>query len=168
MPFQPPVSLIIPNYNGAKLLKENLPTVLEALSQYAGGGQLIVVDDGSTDESLEVLKTAFSGVECVIHPENRGFSEAIHSGVEAAKNEFLILLNSDVQPEPDFIAPLISRLQHADVFAVQSAIRVDQARPHPYCLSRYAFRLGALKRLPTPDLGLEVGCASMPRVGRWP
>ncbi|MEN9680769.1 MAG: hypothetical protein RLZZ627_662 [Pseudomonadota bacterium] len=155
MPFQPPVTLIIPNYNGAKLLRENLPTVLTALSAYAGGGQLIVVDDGSKDESLEVLKTEFSDIECVIHPENRGFSEAIHSGVKAATNEVLILLNSDVQPEPDFIAPLVARLQQADVFAVQSAIRVDQPEPHPYCLSRYVFRLGALKRLPTPDLGRE-------------
>lgn len=155
MPVQPPVSLIIPNYNGAKLLRENLPTVIAALSAYTGGGELIVVDDGSSDQSLEVLNTEFPEVQCVVHPENRGFSEAIHSGVQAATHEFLILLNSDVQPEPDFIAPLVARLQHTDVFAVQSAIRVDQPEPHPYCLSRYVFRLGALKRLPTPDLGRE-------------
>lgn len=155
MSFQPPVSLIIPNFNGAKLLKENLPTVQAALLAYPGGGRLIVVDDGSSDESLEVLRTLFPDVECVVHPENRGFSEAIHSGVQAATDEVLILLNSDVQPEPDFIAPLVARLQDDHVFAVQSAIRVDQPETHPYCLSRYAFRLGALKRLPTPDLGRE-------------
>lgn len=155
MSIQPPISLIIPNFNGAKLLRENLPTVHVALSAYSGGGQLIVVDDGSTDESLEVLKQEFPDVHCVVHPENRGFSEAIYSGVKAAAEEILILLNSDVQPEPDFIAPLVARLQDANVFAVQSAIRVDQPEPHPYCLSRYVFRFGALKRLPTPDLGLE-------------
>ncbi|MEY4683681.1 MAG: hypothetical protein RLZ25_140 [Pseudomonadota bacterium] len=155
MSIHPPVSLIIPNYNGAKLLRENLPTVRAALLAYPGGGQLIVVDDGSHDESLEVLKNEFLDVQCVTHTENRGFSEAIHSGVQAATNEVLILLNSDVQPEPDFIVPLVARLQHGDVFAVQSAIRVDQPEPHPYCLSRYVFRLGALKRLPTPDLGRE-------------
>ncbi len=155
MPFQPPVTLIIPNYNGAKLLKENLPTVRAALSAYPGGGHLIVVDDGSSDESLEVLASEFPDVERVVHAENQGFSEAIHSGVRAATDEVLILLNSDVQPEPDFIAPLVERLKHPDVFAVQSAIRVDQPEAHPYCLSRYLFRLGALKRLPTPDLGRE-------------
>ena len=155
MSFQPPVSLIIPNFNGAQLLRENLPTVRSALLAYPGGGQVIVVDDGSTDASLDVLKNEFPDVHCVIHAENRGFSEAIHSGVQAATDEVLILLNSDVQPEPDFIAPLVARLERANVFAVQSAIRVDQPAPHPYCLSRYVFRLGALKRLPTPDLGLE-------------
>ena len=155
MSFQPPVSLIIPNFNGAQLLRENLPTVRSALLAYPGGGQVIVVDDGSTDASLDVLKNEFPDVHCVIHPENRGFSEAIHSGVQAATDEVLILLNSDVQPEPDFIAPLVARLEGENVFAVQSAIRVDQPAPHPYCLSRYVFRLGALKRLPTPDLGLE-------------
>ncbi|MEY2696437.1 MAG: hypothetical protein RL333_575 [Pseudomonadota bacterium] len=155
MSFQPPVSLIIPNFNGAQLLRENLPTVRSALSAYPGGGRVIVVDDGSTDASLDVLKNEFPDVHCVIHAENRGFSEAIHSGVQAATDEVLILLNSDVQPEPDFIAPLVARLEGANVFAVQSAIRVDQPAPHPYCLSRYVFRWGALKRLPTPDLGLE-------------
>lgn len=155
MSFQPPVSLIIPNFNGAQLLRENLPTVRSALLAYPGGGRVIVVDDGSTDASLDVLKNEFPDVHCVIHAENRGFSEAIHSGVHAATDDVLILLNSDVQPEPDFIAPLVARLERANVFAVQSAIRVDQPAPHPYCLSRYVFRLGALKRLPTPDLGLE-------------
>ncbi len=155
MTFYPPVSLIIPNFNGAKLLKENLPTVCAALLAYPGGGEVIVVDDGSSDASLDVLKKEFPEVQCVVHPENRGFSEAIHSGVQAATEEFLVLLNSDVQPEPHFIAPLVARLQDPNVFAVQSAIRVDQPEPHPYCLSRYAFRFGALKRLPTPDLGLE-------------
>lgn len=155
MSFQPPVSLIIPNFNGARLLKENLPTVQAALLAYPGGGRLIVVDDGSRDDSLEVLKHEFPEVQCVVHPENLGFSEAIHSGVRAASDEILILLNSDVQPEAHFIAPLVARLEDPNVFAVQSAIRVDQPEPHPYCLSRYVFRFGALKRLPTPHLGLE-------------
>ena len=112
-----------------------------------------MVDDGSSDDSLEVLSSRFPAIERVVHDVNQGFSEAVHSGVRAASDEFLILLNSDVQPEPGFIAPLAKRMQSPEVFSVQSAIRFDSPDIDPYCLSRYAFRWGALKRLKTPDLG---------------
>lgn len=149
----PNVSLIIPNFNGAKLLKENLPHVLLALSQYPGEGHVIVVDDGSRDESLEVLAQSFPGVEVVVHSRNLGFSEAVMSGVRSAETETIVLLNSDVQPDPDFLWPLVEQLESPAVFSVQSAIRVEGPNPHPYCLSRFIYRRGALKRVPTPKLG---------------
>lgn len=154
MSEQPPVTLIIPNYNGARLLESNLPSVLSALAAYPGGGHLIVVDDGSSDASLDVLARDFPQVEVVRHAVNQGFAEAVHSGVRAATTEALIFLNSDVQPEPGFIAPLLRRLGADDgVFSVQSAIRQDAGNIHPYCLARFRFRAGALKRLSTPRLG---------------
>lgn len=154
MPDQPPVTLIIPNYNGARLLEGNLPSVLAALAEYPGGAHLIVVDDGSTDDSLDVLTQGFPQVTVVRHADNQGFAEAVHSGVRAATTEDLIFLNSDVRPEAGFIAPLLRRLGADDgVFSVQSAIREEAGNIHPYCLARFRFRAGALKRLSTPRLG---------------
>ena len=98
-----PVSLVIPNYNGSKLLRENLPFVISALESYGGGGEIIVVDDGSKDGSLDVLKKEFPTVVCIVHQINKGFSAAVLTGVKAAKNECLIVLNSDVQPDFAFI-----------------------------------------------------------------
>jgi GT2 family glycosyltransferase len=155
MDLHPSVTIVIPNYNGAKLLRENLPYVKRALETYPGEGKIIVVDDGSSDDSLDVLRTEFSDVITVVHEKNQGFSEAVHSGVRAAEDEVLILLNSDVQPEAGFIAPLADRMRSEAVFSVQSAIKFDSPVVDPYCLSRYAFRWGALKRLPTPDLGRD-------------
>lgn len=149
----PPVSIIIPNFNGALLLEKNLPSVLGALDTYAGGGRVLVVDDGSVDNSINVLSEQFPHVQVIQHPENLGFAEAIHSGVRAAETQALIFLNSDVQPEPEFISPLIRKLGEDGVFSVQSAIREESGTIHPYCLFRFRFRRGSLRRLKTPKLG---------------
>ena len=153
MTVLPPVSVIIPNFNGEALLSRNLPAVLEGLGQYPGESFLIVVDDGSSDRSLDLLARDFPGVRCIPHAHNLGFSEAIRTGVEAATTEMLVLLNSDVAPDPDFLAPLIEKLMNPGVFSVQSAIRVEGPDSHPFCLSRFSFRFGALKRRATPALG---------------
>jgi GT2 family glycosyltransferase len=151
----PPVSIIIPNFNGATLLRNNLPFVLDALECYPGGGRVIVVDDGSVDDSLHVVSQQFPQVLLEKHPTNLGFAEAIHSGVVAAESDALVFLNSDVRPEPNFIEPLIRCLREDGVFSVQSAIREESGNIHPYCLTRFRFRLGALKRLKTLDLGRQ-------------
>ena len=149
----PPVSIIIPNFNGAILLRNNLPSVLDALECYPGGGRVIVVDDGSGDDSVQVVGQHFPQVRLEKHATNLGFAEAIHSGVRVAESDALIFLNSDVRPERDFIAPLIRCLREDGVFSVQSAIREETGNIHPYCLTRFRFRLGVLKRLKTLDLG---------------
>ena len=89
----PPISIVIPNYNGVRLLRENLPIVIEALNAYPGNGEVVVVDDGSKDASVALLKESFPSVNCVVHEVNQGFSEAMLTGVHAAKNEVMILLN---------------------------------------------------------------------------
>lgn len=155
MPNKPPVSIIIPNFNGASLLERNLPSVFGALAAYAGGGRVIVVDDGSSDDSVSVLTERFPRAQVIQHPENRGFAEAIHSGVRAAATQALIFLNSDVQPEPGFIEPLIRKLEEEGVFSVQSAIREESGTLHPYGLFRFRFRRGSLQRLKTPELGTQ-------------
>lgn len=145
--FYSPVSIIIPNYNGVCLLRKNLPTVLAALQAYPGGGELIVVDDGSRDDSVKVLEAEFPGVHLVRHERNKGFSEAVHSGVAAASNEYLIFLNSDVQPQTGFIRPLLRHLATADVFAVSPLIVGDSGDVHTSSLNCYSIDRGRLRRI---------------------
>lgn len=155
----PPVSIIIPNYNGARLMVQNLPVVRQALNAYAGGGELIVVDDCSRDGSVEVLERQFSDVTLIRHDRNRGFSEAVHSGVHAARHELLIFLNSDVQPEASFIAPLASALREDDVFAAAPLINRETGACDPNSLNCYSIRGGRLRRLrgPYADASLAKG-----------
>ena len=108
------VSIIIPNRNGALLLKKNLPFVIAA----AKGGEIIVVDDASTDNSIDLLQKEFPSVRVVKNTHRHGFAGSVNIGVQAATGEIAVLLNTDVLPEKGFLAPLVKHFSDPSVFAV--------------------------------------------------
>ena len=89
----PIVSVITPTYNRAPLLPRALRSVL---SQDFQDLELIVVDDGSTDETPEII-ASFSDphLRCIRFPENRGIGAARHAGIEAARGELIAFIDSD-------------------------------------------------------------------------
>ena len=131
------ISVVIPNYNGREILAKNLPYVLTTEVD-----EVIVVDDGSTDGSLENIKYQISSfdklrmmpskveasnikytnqklkIKLIKNQKNLGFSSAVNKGIEAAGGEVVILLNTDVSPEPDFLKPLVVHFSDPMVFAV--------------------------------------------------
>ncbi|MBI5123516.1 glycosyltransferase family 2 protein [Candidatus Roizmanbacteria bacterium] len=122
------LSIVIPNYNGEKLLKKNLPKVLEAVKEYKKGKiEIIIADDPSTDNSSQVIKE-FTGsikdkhiIGKTISNKNKreaGFSKNVNRGVSLATGEILILLNSDVSPHRDFLTALLSHFSDPKIFAV--------------------------------------------------
>lgn len=113
-----PVTIVIPNYNGLDLLKAHIPSVLEALSLHEPGGELVVVDDASTDGSAAWLESQPHALRCIRHEANRGFAGACTTGIEAARHPVVVLLNSDADPMPRFLEPLAACLEREDVFAV--------------------------------------------------
>jgi len=106
-------SIVIPNYNGAELLRKNLPKVFKAVDSNV---EIIVVDDGSSDSSLDYLKT--QPVKVLKNKKNMGFSSAVNKGVSSAKGDVVFLLNSDSFPEKDFLKPLDEDFKDPLVFAV--------------------------------------------------
>ncbi len=108
------VSVVIPNYNGRNLLAKNLPEVSEA----ARGAEIIVVDDASEDDSVVMLRKNFPHIKVLQSKINRGFSTAVNNGVRVAKGELVLLLNSDVYPETDFLEYLLPHFADNKVFAV--------------------------------------------------
>lgn len=112
------VSVVIPNYNGEELLLKNLPELFNELNKYKKGEiEVIVVDDGSEDNSVNVIKR-FPKVKLLINPKNVGFSQTVNKGVEEAKGELILLLNTDVLPQKDFLDPLLTHFNDPNVFAV--------------------------------------------------
>lgn len=107
-------SIVIPNWNGAHLLSKNLPAVLAACPDC----EIIVADDASTDTSLSILRKNFPNVIIVANQLQHGFSSNVNSGVARATGEVVVLLNTDVRPEKDFLAPLLAHFQNASVFGV--------------------------------------------------
>lgn len=140
-----PITVVIPNYNGAHLLRKNLPSVIEALKLYLGDSSIVVVDDGSVDDSLTVLNQEFPQVEVVVHDENKGFAEAIHTGVNAAKTELLFLLNSDVEVEHNIFMPLVAYFDSPDTFSVNPLILDEQGQNKRHSWNLRHIKSGRLK-----------------------
>ncbi len=111
------VSLVIPNYNGVTYLKECLPSVFAATGFSDGQNEVLVVDDGSKDGSVEFIRENFPGVRLLKNRKNRGFGFTCNRGVKAAKHEIIVLINNDIILTKDFLNPLLRHLQRSeDVF----------------------------------------------------
>lgn len=112
------ISIVIPNYNGAELLKENLPKLIEVLKSYKKGEwEVIIVDDGSIDDSLSAVPKD-ANIKVLQNEKNMGFSPTVNKGVRHATGDVVVLLNNDVVPEKDFLTPLLSHFKDEKVFAV--------------------------------------------------
>jgi len=114
-------SVVIPNWNGRDLLEKYLPSVLAAMSGNPQN-EVIVVDNGSTDGSAEFLAKSFPSVRVIALPTNLGFGGGSNCGFQQAKNDIVILLNSDMRVEPDLLQPLLDGFTDNTVFAVACQI----------------------------------------------
>lgn len=118
------ISVVIPNYNGRQILEKNLPHVIYNCQ----GCQIIVVDDGSTDNSVDYLKKV-KGIKLIVRPKNMGFAAAVNNGVKNASGELVLLLNSDVAPTKGFLVPLVKHFfKNPKLFAVGIADRSHEDR----------------------------------------
>ena len=117
----PRASVVIPNWNGRDLLEKYLPSVVEALSGNSGN-EIIVVDNGSTDGSADFVRTHFPQVNLLALSSNLGFGGGSNAGFRAAKNDIVVLLNSDMRVAPDFLAPLLEGFTDPEVFSVSCQI----------------------------------------------
>ena len=114
-------SVVIPNWNGRDLLQKYLPSIVTALAGNAEN-EIIVVDNGSTDGSADYIREHHPEVTLVALESNRGFGGGSNAGFEAARNDIVVLLNSDMRVAPDFLAPLIAGFTDEKVFAVSCQI----------------------------------------------
>src|SRR6202000_1992955 len=114
-------SLVIPNWNGKDLLERFLPSWEAAIVGHPGS-EIVIVDNGSTDGSAAWIRANYRDVKLVAQTENLGFGGGSNAGFRAAKNDIVVLLNSDMRVEPDFLAPLLAGFTDEAVFAVSCQI----------------------------------------------
>lgn len=116
-----PVAVIILNWNGAELLRRYLPSVIEHTP--ADIADVIVADNGSTDNSLQVLSEEFPEVKLIKFDTNLGFAEGYNEAIRKTDYKYTVLLNSDVEVKDDWLTPLYQYMQtHPDVAACQPKI----------------------------------------------
>ncbi len=94
------ITVVIPNYNGIEYI-QNCLNSLE--NQTMGKFYTIVVDNGSTDGSCQLVREQFPKVQLVELAENLGFSAAVNKGIELSNSKYVLLLNNDTVAEPDFL-----------------------------------------------------------------
>lgn len=140
----PSVSVVIPNYNGEAFIGRALAAVAAATRNYPGPAEVVVVDDASADGSVARIAAEHPDAVLVRHPANRGFAEAVHSGVARAGNEILVILNSDTEPAPDFLAPLVAPLADDAVFATSPLVHDGEGNPLFNSWPRYRLGRGRL------------------------
>jgi GT2 family glycosyltransferase len=114
------ISIIIPNWNGKLLLGRNLPFLLDALSSCQRTTEVIVVDDGSIDGSVDFITSSFPTVRVLSSSKNEGFASACNKGIKSSRNEFVYLLNNDIIVSKNFLDSLLPYFEYDDVFAVSS------------------------------------------------
>lgn len=102
------VSVIIPNWNGKKFLKGCLDSLLE--SNYPQL-QVVIVDNGSKDGSVEFLESNYKQVRLIKFEKNTGFSVAVNAGIRHSNGEFVALLNNDTVVDPSWISEMMRVLK---------------------------------------------------------
>jgi len=113
------VAIVILNWNGAKFLHRFLPGVLA----HADGARVVVADNASTDDSVEVLAREFPTVELLLLDRNFGFCEGYNQALAQVDSDFVVLLNSDVEVTLGWLRPLRTLLEtNPRIAAVQPKI----------------------------------------------
>ena len=111
-------AVVILNYNGEKMLKQFLPSVVEYTPEDIA--DVVVADNASTDRSLEILKEQFPSVKTLVLDKNYGFAGGYNRAIAQLDYEYILLLNSDVEATEGYLEPLVEALdKDSKVVSVQ-------------------------------------------------
>jgi GT2 family glycosyltransferase len=102
------VSVVIVNWNGRQFLE---PCLRSVQTQTFRDFEVIVVDNHSTDGSVEFLESAFGWVRLIRNAENKGFAAANNQAIHASAAPFVATLNNDARPEPDWLHVLVEAME---------------------------------------------------------
>src|SRR5262245_52497094 len=108
-----PVSVVIPAYNEEGAVREQVETVQRVLSSYAVVHEIVVVDDGSQDRTVE--EAVKSQARVLRHPANRGYGAALKTGILATKYDTIVITDADGTYPVNEIPNLLTKLETADM-----------------------------------------------------
>ncbi|MFY1046483.1 glycosyltransferase family 2 protein [Chryseobacterium sp. GP-SGM7] len=113
------LAVVILNWNGKSWLQKFLPGVI----QFSEEAEIYVIDNSSTDDSIEVLKRKFPSVKIIINDKNYGFAGGYNEGLKKINAEYYCLLNSDVEVTENWIKPVLNLfVKDSSIAAIQPKI----------------------------------------------
>lgn len=153
-------TVVIPNYNGMKYLENCLCSLMkQSISEY----RIIVVDNGSTDGSRELVSDKFPTVDLIALKENAGFCKAVNLGIQASDSKYVLLLNNDTTVEKDFLEQMEEGMECSERFFSASAKMVVMDNPEIidgagdlYCALGWAYARGKGKTADTCKVSKKI------------
>lgn len=136
-PAAPRYSIIMPAYNEALLLAENIQETMAFMEMLAQSYEIIIVDDCSTDQTAEIirrLEQARVGVRGVLLPENQGKGHALRAGFQAAQGDLIFFLDADLELHPRHFKMFLEIMERTHVDVVIGSKR------HPESVLHYPWR----------------------------
>jgi peptidoglycan-N-acetylglucosamine deacetylase len=140
----PGVTVLIPAHNEESVIVQTVQSVL--LSDLSAI-RVVVVDDGSTDRTLELLQANFGKNDCVriIHQSNRGKAAALNNALSHAQTDIVVTIDADTEIEPDAIRQLLRHFSNPKVGAVAGNVKVGNR-------SRWLTRWQALEYITSQNM----------------
>jgi O-antigen biosynthesis protein len=109
------IDIIIPSYNGKALLEKNLPIILKNSPLVKN---VIVIDDGSIDETGLFIKDRYPHIKFIKNQKNLGFTKTINIAAKSSSTDYFVLLNNDVKPQAKYLENSLKHFNDNQVFAV--------------------------------------------------
>lgn len=152
-------TVVIPNYNGIKYLADCLDSLR---SQMGGDFIILVVDNGSTDGSVELLAD-YPEVRVIRFNENKGFCAAVNEGIRAADTEYVLLLNNDTRVKRAFVKEMEEAIAKDNKIFSVSARMLNMNKPELiddagdlYCALGWAFARGRDSKAKEYDVSCRI------------
>ena len=119
-------AVVILNWNGRKMLERFLPSVT---AYSVGDAEVIIADNGSTDDSLSFLRQQYPSLRIIELDKNYGFADGYNKALAQVDAEYFVLLNDDVEVTPNWIEPVIDQMkQHPDTAICQPKLLMYDQR----------------------------------------
>ena len=122
------VALVVLNWNGKELLKRFLPEML----RYSKEATIYVIDNDSTDDSIDFLSTEFPEVNPIINTENLGYAGGYNAGLNGIKEELICLINNDIRVTKNWLPPIINFFKNNSNTGIVQPHILDEKDPSSF------------------------------------
>ena len=122
------VALVVLNWNGKELLKRFLPEML----RYSKEATIYVIDNDSTDDSIDFLSTEFPEVNSIINTENLGYAGGYNAGLKGIKEELICLINNDIRVTKNWLPPIINFFKNNSNTGIVQPHILDEKDPSSF------------------------------------